>query len=217
MQQHGRKYFASRPHSPHNPRDGVKRSKFNFFRTWSCGISNRRESRMQQHVSTYFASPPALGMGSIGQNSTFNEHGHVAYRIKGNRECNNMVRIFCPQTTLPPTSTLRIGSIDQKSSFTEHGHVTYQIDWYHECSNMVANSLPADPTKPPIPDPGDGVKNSKFNFFQNMFLLHIKLKGITDTATWSRIHQHGSKYLARRPPPPTPDHLGVFNRSKLIF
>ena len=32
--------------------------------------------------------PPSfdLGKGSIGQNSTFAEHGHVAYQFKGNQE-----------------------------------------------------------------------------------------------------------------------------------
>ena len=30
-------------------------------------------------------------MGSIGENSTFSEHGHVAYQIKGDNECSNMV------------------------------------------------------------------------------------------------------------------------------
>ena len=29
---------------------------------------------------------PVLGMGSIGQNSTFSEHGHVAYEIIGNHK-----------------------------------------------------------------------------------------------------------------------------------
>ena len=37
---------------------GVKRSKFNFLRTWSCCISNYMESRMQQHGSKYFARRP---------------------------------------------------------------------------------------------------------------------------------------------------------------
>ena len=38
MQQHGSKCFAGRP-SPTTLGDGVKRSKFNFIRTWSCCIS----------------------------------------------------------------------------------------------------------------------------------------------------------------------------------
>ena len=43
---------------------------------------------MKQHGSKYFAriQPLALGMGYIGQNSTFSEFGHEAYRFKGNHE-----------------------------------------------------------------------------------------------------------------------------------
>ena len=38
-----------------------------------------------------------LGMGSIGQNSFFfSEHGHVAYQIKENHECTNMVANIFP-------------------------------------------------------------------------------------------------------------------------
>ena len=37
MQQHGSKYL---PPPPPTLGDGVKRSKSNFFRTWSCCISN---------------------------------------------------------------------------------------------------------------------------------------------------------------------------------
>ena len=52
---------------------------------------------MQQHGSKYFSHRPPYpsnptpqpltqGMGSIGQNSTFSEHGYVAYQIKWNNE-----------------------------------------------------------------------------------------------------------------------------------
>ena len=34
---------------------------------------------------------PDLGIGSKFQNSTFSEHGHVAYQIKVSNECSNMV------------------------------------------------------------------------------------------------------------------------------
>ena len=30
--------------------------------------------------------PPTIGIGLIGQNSTFSEQGHVAYQFKGNHE-----------------------------------------------------------------------------------------------------------------------------------
>ena len=39
------------------------------------------------------------GVGSKGQNSTFSEHCHVAYQIKGKDECRH---IFCPYTHLDP-------------------------------------------------------------------------------------------------------------------
>ena len=65
-----------------------------------------------------------------------------------------------------------------KLKFSEHSHVAYQIKRNHECSNMVANILPADPTPTTL-----DIKMSKFNF-QNKVMLHIKLKGITNVATW---------------------------------
>ena len=83
---------------------------------------------MQQHGSKYFAPPPTLVVGSLGQNSTFSEYGHV-----GNHKMQ------------------------------QHGSE------YFAC-------------RPSPTDPGNVVSRSKFNF-QNMFMLHIKLKGITNAAT----------------------------------
>ena len=59
---------------------GVRRSKFNFFRTWSCCISNKMESQIQQRSSKYLFSqtPP----DPRGQNSTFSEQFHVAYQMQ---------------------------------------------------------------------------------------------------------------------------------------
>ena len=37
-----------------------------------------------------------LRMGSIGQNLTFSEHSHVAYLIKDNHKCSNMVANILP-------------------------------------------------------------------------------------------------------------------------
>ena len=72
-------------------------------------------------------------MGSIGQNSTFTEHGHVANQINGNHECSNMVANILPAD---PTHlhhlTLGFGSKGHKSTFSEHGHVAYQIKMNHE-------------------------------------------------------------------------------------
>ena len=76
------------------------------------------------------------------------------------------------------TPTLGMESVGQNPTFSEHGHVAYQMKENHECRNMVANILPTD-----TPDPGDRVNRSKFNFFQNMVMLHIRLKRITNAAT----------------------------------
>ena len=47
---------------------------------------------MQQHSSKYLpAYPTTIGIGSIGQNSTFSEHGLFAYQIKGNHDFSNIV------------------------------------------------------------------------------------------------------------------------------
>ena len=37
-----------------------------------------------------------MGKGSIGKKSTILEHGHVAYQIKGNHDCSNMVTNIDP-------------------------------------------------------------------------------------------------------------------------
>ena len=67
---------------------------------------------MQQHSSKYSGRrppppPPTLGVESKGLNSTFSEHGHVAYQIKCNREYTNIQAHFL---SLHSTSTLGFGS-----------------------------------------------------------------------------------------------------------
>ena len=74
---------------------------------------------MQQHVSKNFdwrPPPPSLtlGMGSVGQNSTFSEYSHVAYQIKENHECSNMVANILPADH---PQTLGMGSVGQNSNF----------------------------------------------------------------------------------------------------
>ena len=91
--------------------------------TWLCCISNCRGSQMQQHGSKYFPSPPPppsdLLVGSIGLNSTFSKHSHVAYQIKGIHKCSNMVANILPADPHPPW-TLRTGSKGQWKLFSEH-------------------------------------------------------------------------------------------------
>ena len=57
-----------------------------------------------QHGSKYYARrppppPPTLEVKRL--NSTFSEHGHIAYKIKGNHECSNMVANILP--VAPPS------------------------------------------------------------------------------------------------------------------
>ena len=89
---------------------------------------------MQQHVSKYYARRPpstllGLGMGSVGQNSTLIDHGHVAYQIKDHNECSNMIINILPTDPPPP---LGRGSVGQNLTFSKHGHVAYQIKENHE-------------------------------------------------------------------------------------
>ena len=84
-----------------------------------------------------------VGAGSKGQNSTFLEHGHVAYQVKENHECSNMVANILPADPLPPHDLG--GSMGQISASSEHGHVAYQSKGNSKCSNMVANILCTDP------------------------------------------------------------------------
>ena len=47
---------------------------------------------------------------------------------------------------------------------------------------MVAKKMPGDPLPPPPPDPGG--QKVKIQLFKKKNILHIKLKGIANAATW---------------------------------
>ena len=53
--------------------------------------------------------PPTQVMESIGQHSTFSEHGHIAYQIKENHECSNMVETILPADPPPLHRTWKLG------------------------------------------------------------------------------------------------------------
>ena len=82
--------------------------------------------------------------------------------------------MFCPP-----------GVIKSKLFFSEHGHVAYQIKENHKCSNTEATILPANILTSP-PPPMTLVDGVKIQLFQNMVMLHIKLKEIANAnaATW---------------------------------
>ena len=46
---------------------------------------------MVASVLPAYPHPPDPGVSSKVQNSTFSKHCHVAYQIKGNHGCSNMV------------------------------------------------------------------------------------------------------------------------------
>ena len=88
--------------------------------------------------------PPHPG-GQKVKNSTFSEHGHIAYNIKGNHKCSNMVANILPAAPHPsPDPRVKRSNL----TFAEHDHVAYQIKGNPECSSMVANNLPAAPLYP---------------------------------------------------------------------
>ena len=72
-------------------------------------------------------------MGSMDQNKTFSEHGHVAYQINGITKCSNMVANILPADPLYLPQSLTVGKGPQfKLIFLEHGHVAYQSIGTHE-------------------------------------------------------------------------------------
>ena len=149
VQQHGSVYFDRKP-PPTLGMGSINTSKISFFRTWSCCISNFRESRMQQHGSKYFASRPSylptLGMGSVVQNSTFLEHGYVAYQIKENQECTNIVANILPTDPLPHRPWVWGQYV--KIQLFRTWSCCISNNENQECSNMVATIFPSDPPQP---------------------------------------------------------------------
>ena len=83
---------------------------------------------MVENILPAYPLPQNPRDGTIGQNSTFLEHGHVAYQLK--RESRNAAtwyQIFCPQIPHTHIHSPLTGSIGQNSAFSEHGHVAYPI------------------------------------------------------------------------------------------
>ena len=117
-------------------------------------------------------------MGSICQNSNFFEHGHVAYQIKRNQGCRNMLENILAENPLPPPLTLGV----KRPKLIFYRILSYQIKWILEFRNMAANILPTYL----LPNPLD--------LIENMVLLHMKLNRIPKAAT--------CKYFGRKFPLP---------------
>ena len=105
----------------------------------------------------------------------------------------------------PHPIPLNLGWVQKvNSTFSEYGHLAYIIKEFHKCSNVVANIMPNDPPPPTL---GMG-STDKLQLFQNMVLLHIKLKRITKCSSMV------ANIFSRRPLPDPGDEV---NRSKLNF
>ena len=109
---------------------------------------------MQQHGSKYYARrPPPDPGGQKVKIQLISEHSRIAFQIKGNRKCSNIVANI--SATAPPSPDPGIER--SNSTIAEHGHVAYQIKGNRECSNMVTHILPG---APPLPSEG---QNSTFS------------------------------------------------------
>ena len=86
----------------------------------------------------------------------FSEQCHIAYRLKGNHKCSNMVSISLPADTRPfdPGDWVNRPKVN---FFSEYGHAAYQIKRNHKSLLQ---------TPPHTLTLGDGVNRSKVNFFR---------------------------------------------------
>ena len=127
-------------------------------------------------------------VGSKCQNSIFLEHGHVAYKIKGNHRCSYMLEIILAGNPLP--SPLTLGSKGQNSIFIEHYHIKLNrfsnSEMWQQIFCLYTFSLPHLTL-------GVGLK-VKIQLIENMVMLHMKLKRIAKAAT--------CKYFGCRSPLP---------------
>ena len=91
-----------------------------------------------------------LWLGSVGRNSTLSEHGFVAYQIKENHECSNMVANKLPadRPTPPPLDPGDWENMSKIQHFQNMVMLHIKLNGITKCSNMVANILPADPPLP---------------------------------------------------------------------
>ena len=137
---------------PPDPLVGVKGRIFKFrYNSVRCqyfygNFAFRQRYKKYETYQTWFSMeglclyPRDLGMGSKVQNSTFSEHGHVAYQIIENHECRNMV----PNILLADTLTLGMGQIGQNLPFSEHGHIEYQFKGNQKMQQQGSKYLPRD-------------------------------------------------------------------------
>ena len=118
-------------------------------------------------VANILPAKPLLPPPPGGQIFIFTEHVHIKLNRFTNAE--SWQQIFCKQTFSLPHPTLGVGS---KFNFFR--------TWLCCISNAITIAATCKIFWPQNPRPHPGVK---IQLFQNMVMLHIKLKGITDAAT----------------------------------
>ena len=126
-----------------------------------------------------------LGIGPLGQNSTFSEHGHVAYQIKENHQIQQHSSKIFDRRPLPDPA---VGVKSSKFNVFKHGHI--KLKEITKCSSMVANNLPADPSL----TLGIGSIGQNSTFSEHCQVTY-QIKGT------HLKKQHGSKYFAHKPLP----------------
>ena len=98
MQQHGSNYFACRPS---NPWVGIKSEQIQLFSEYCPVIYQIKGNGACSIIAAnIFSCRPTLyltlGVELKGHNSTLPENGNVAYQIKCNHECSNMLANIVP-------------------------------------------------------------------------------------------------------------------------
>ena len=128
-------------------------------------------------------------MGSKCQNSFILEHGHVAYQIKGNHGCSNMVENILARNPLQPPLTL--GVKRSKLFFTEYYHIKLNrfsnSETWQQMFCLHTFFLPHSTL-------GVGLK-VKVQLIENMVMLHMNL-------IESRKQQHANILAANPLSPP---------------
>ena len=113
-------------------------------------------------------------MGSIGLNSTISEQDQVAYQIKRNNECSNIIANILPTDAQPPPPPpLRKGLQVNIQLFQNTVMMHIKFTGITKCNHLIANVLPTGP-HPSLRGWGQKVR---IQLFQNMFILHIKFIG----------------------------------------
>ena len=117
-------------------------------------------------------TPRPYGMGSKVKILFFSEHCHVAYPIRVNHECSNMV---ANNLQVDPHPTQGMDSVGQNSTF-------YNMVMLHIKLNGITNSKYVARRSPQHPW---GSKTQYSTFSEDYHVPYIvKFNGITNAATW---------------------------------